>query len=157
MVVAIGGNAWKTPDFGAAGALNGTATSVTIPANSLQANSNYTSCFIGFYRGVVTSNATYVTTAFRASAIWFNLNTISSTAARPVVTNAVRIGSSFSFDILTTAGQTLTVVSSTNCALPLATWPTLLTTNSPGTRVHFIDSRSANTNRAMVYRVRNGT
>jgi hypothetical protein len=156
VVVAIGGNAWKTPDFGAAGALNGTATSVTIPANSLQANSNYTGCFIGFYRGVVISNATYVTTAFRASAIWFNLNTISSTAARPVVTNAVRSGSSFSFDILTTAGQSLVVASTTNCALPLAQWQTF-TTNSPGTRVHFIDSRSANTNRVMVYRVRNGT
>ncbi len=100
------------------------------------------------------SNATYETVAFRATATQFTLTTAG--AAPPVVTNAVWSGGNFSFDILTTAGQTLTVVSSTNCALPLAQWPILLTTNSPGTRVHVTDTRSP-TGRGMLYRVRNGT
>jgi hypothetical protein len=147
------GNAWKSSDPGTAGALSGTATSVTIPANSLQPNSNYTAT-VAFYHVVGVSNATYTTVAYRATATEFTLNTAG--AALPVVTNAVCSGGSCSFDILTTAGQTLTVVSTTNCALPLAQWPTLLTTNSPGTRVHVVDPRPA-TSRVMVYRVRNGT
>jgi len=150
--VAIG-NAWKTPDPWTAGALSGTATSVTIPANSLQPNSNYTAT-VAFYHAVGVSNATYTTLAYRATATQFTLNTAG--AALPVVTNAVWSGGSFSFNVLTTAGQTLTVVSTTNCAQPLAQWPTLLTTNSTVTRVHVIDPRPA-TNRVMVYRVRNGT
>ena len=152
-VVIGNSNIWQSPGAGTPGALNGTATTVTIPANSLQANSNYTAT-VGFYHGVVVSNATYETVAFRATATQFTLTTAG--AAPPVVTNAVWSGGSFSFDILTTAGQTLTVVSSTNCALPLAQWPILLTTNSPGTRVHVTDTRSP-TGRGMVYRVRNGT
>jgi hypothetical protein len=152
--VVIGNNVWKTPEPGTAGALNGTATSVTIPANSLQANSNYTAT-IGFYHYVGVSNANYMTQASRATGTEFNLSTAGGNA-QPVVTNAVWSGGSFSFDIITTPQQALTVVSSTNCALPLAQWPTLLTTNSPGTNVHITDPRPA-TNRAMVYRVRNGT
>jgi hypothetical protein len=150
-------NVWNSPDPGAAGALNGTATSVTIPANSLQANSNYTNSFVGFYHAIVNSNAAYVTTAFRATATWFNVRTVSTVgAAPPVLTNAVWSSGSFGFDVVTTAGQTLTVVSTTNCALPLAQWPTLLTTNSPGARVHITDPRPA-TGWATAYRVRNGT
>ncbi|MGO8931987.1 MAG: Ig-like domain-containing protein [Limisphaerales bacterium] len=155
--VVIGTNVWKSPEPGAAGALNGTATSVAIPANSLQPNSTYSNSFVGFYHAIVKSNATYVTTAFRATATWFTLNTVGTVAAAPpVVTNAAWSGGSFSFDVLTTTGQTLTIVSSTNCALPLAQWPVFLTTNSPGARVHITDTGSA-TGRGMVYRVRNGT
>lgn len=153
IAVFIGNNAWKTPDPGTAGALNGTATTVTIPANSLQANSNY-SATIGFYHMLIVSNATYVTEAYRATATLFTLNTAGS--VRPGVTNVVCSGGSRSFDVLTAAGQFLTVVSTTNCALPLAQWPTLLTTNSPGARVHIIDPRPA-TSRVIVYGVRNGT
>lgn len=150
-------NVWKSPDPGKVGALNGTATSVTIPANSLQANSNYTNSFVGFYHAVVISNGTYVTTAFRATATWFSMKTASTVgAAPPVVANAAWRSGSCGFDIVTTAGQTLTIVSTTNCALPLAQWPTLLTTNIPGRHVHVTDPRPA-TGRAMAYRVRNGT
>ena len=146
---------WESPNPGTPGALNGTSTNVTIPANSLQANSNYTAT-IGFYHAIVTSNATYATTAFRATATQFSLDTVGGTAPRPVVTNFVKSGSSFGFNVITTTGQALTVISSTNCALPLAQWPILLSTNSPGTVVHITDPRPA-TNRAMVYRVRNGS
>jgi hypothetical protein len=43
------GGVFRTPDFDAPGALNGTATSVTIPANTLQPNSNYVTT-LSFYR-----------------------------------------------------------------------------------------------------------
>ena len=150
--VVIGNNAWKSPDPGAVGALKGNATTVTIPANSLQANSNY-NAFIGFYHVIAVSNATYTTLAFRATATQFTVNTMGG--VQPAVTNVVCSGGSCSFNILTTAGQTLTVVSSTNCTLPLAQWQTLLTTNSVGTQVHIVDPRPA-TAPAMFYRVRNG-
>ena len=153
IIVDIGNNAWKTPDPGTAGALNGTATTITIPANSLQANSNY-SATIGFYHILTVTNATYVTEAYRATATLFTLNTAG--CVRPVVTNVVCSGGSCSFDVLTAAGRTLTVVSTTDCALPLAQWLTLLTTNSPGAREHIIDPRPA-TSRVMVYGVCNGT
>jgi hypothetical protein len=146
-------NVWKTADPGVSGALNGTATTVTIPANSLRANSSYTAT-LGFYHVIIVSNATYVTEAYRATATQFTVNTIGT--VRPVVTNFAWSGGHYNFDVVTSAGQTLTVVSSTNCALPLAQWPTLLTTNSPGTRVHVIDPRPAAA-RGMVYRTRNGT
>jgi len=133
--------------------VDGTVTAVTIPANSLQANSNYAAT-VGFYHMVIVSNATYVTEAYRATATQFTLNTAGS--VRPVVTNVVCSGGSCSFDVLTAAGQTLTVVSTTDCALPLAQWPALLTTNSPGARARILDPRPA-TSRVMVYCVRNGT
>jgi hypothetical protein len=133
--------------------VGGTATAVNIPSNSLQANSNY-SATIGFYHMLIVSNTTYITEAYRATATLFPLNMAGS--VRPVVTNVVCSGGSCSFDLLTTAGQDLTVVSTTNCALPLGQWPTLLTTNSPGAPVHFIDPRPA-TGRVIVYGVRNGT
>lgn len=150
-----GNTIWKSPDPTTAGALNGTATSVTIPANSLQPASNYTAT-VGFYHFVGVSNATYLTQASRVTGTQFPLNTVGSSASRPVMTNLVKSGSTFGFDILTTSGQALTVVSSTNAALPLAQWPILLSTNSPGASVHITDPRPA-TNRVMVYRVRNGT
>jgi hypothetical protein len=133
--------------------VDGTVTAVTIPANSLQANSNY-SATIGFYHMLIVSNTTYITQAYRATATLFTLNMAGS--VRPMVTNVVCSGGSCSFDVLAAAGQTLTAVSTTDSALPLAEWPTLLTTNSPGACVHIIDPSPA-TSRVMVYCVRNGT
>jgi hypothetical protein len=150
-----GATLWKSPDPTTPGALNGTATSVTIPANTLQAGSNYLG-YVGFYHFVGVSNATYLTQASRAAGTQFPLGPAGASAALPVVTNYVKSGSTSSFDVLTTTGQALTVVSSTNCALPLAQWPILLFTNSPGASVHITDPRPA-TNRVMLYRVRNGT
>jgi len=146
---------WKSPDPTTPGALNGTATSVTIPANTLQAGSNYLG-YVGFYHFVGVSNANYLTQASRVTGTQFSLGTAGASTPPPVVTNYVKSGSTSSFDVLTTTGQALTVVSSTNCALPLAQWPILLFTNSPGASVHITDPRPA-TNRVMLYRVRNGT
>jgi hypothetical protein len=145
---------WKSPDPTTAGALNGTATSVTIPANTLHVASNYLG-YVAFYRFVGVSNATYVTQGSRVTGTQFPLSTAASSAPLPVVTNYVKSGSTCSFDVITTTGQDLTVVASTNCALPLAQWPTLLFTNSPAASVHITDTNA--TNRVKLYRVRNGT
>ena len=44
---------FKTADLGSPNALKGTATSVVIPAGTLQAGSNYNAT-IGFFHGVIT-------------------------------------------------------------------------------------------------------
>src|SRR5213075_2671229 len=66
------GNVWKTPTPGTTGALNGTATSVTIPAGTLQPGST-NDAFIYFYHTIITSNAAYLTEAFRSSATEFSV------------------------------------------------------------------------------------
>jgi hypothetical protein len=146
---------WKTSELGTPGALAGTATSVTIPAGVLAANSPFTAQ-VGFYRAVWGSNSTYRTSAYRATVTQFNLQTVGSTAPLPVVRNPGWVGGLFGFDVSTSVGQMLTAIYTTNTSLPQAQWQTLSTTNSPGTLVRFIDPHSV-TNRAGFYRVRNGS
>jgi hypothetical protein len=70
-----------------------------------------------------------------------------------VLTNASWSPSAFSFDVICTPGQTVTV-EYTN-VLAAGAWPKLLTTNSPGTRVHIVSPQAA-TNKLLFYRARNG-
>lgn len=99
------------------------------------------------------TEATYV---YRATATQFVLTTKPATVTGPpVLANPGWSGGAFGFDLLTASGQTVTVVSSTNLATPLATWPILLTTNSPGTQIHISDPRSL-TSPTLFYRARNG-
>jgi len=153
--VTIGNNDWTTPIPGSAGALNGTVKAVTIPAGALEANSNYTGR-ITFYDAVVSSNATYVTQAYRATTTQFPLITVGPVVAAPSITNAVWNGSSIGFDIDTTPGQDITVLYSTNCLQPVNQWPVLVTTNSQGaSRVHVTDSPSPGKS-MLFYRARTG-
>ena len=149
------GNAWKTPDPLEPGALNGAATSATIPAGTLQPNTAY-DVDLGFYRYSWASNGTYTTAANRATVTRLTLSTIEAVAPRPVVTNLAWDANGISFEIETTPGQTLTVISAADPTLPVAQWPVLLTTNAPDTRVRVADPRSK-TSPAIFYRVRNGT
>jgi hypothetical protein len=149
--VAVGN--WRSPDPGAAGALNGLATSVQLPANTLQPSSNYDS-YISFYHIINTSNVTYGTSAYKVTSTHFNL--ITTGGAQPTLTNWVKSAGSMAFDVNFSAGQQVTVVSSTNVAATLGQWPILLTTNAPGTRFHVNDPR-ASTNKALYYRARNGS
>ena len=149
---------FETAPFGSASALKGTATSVVIPANTLQAGSNYDAT-IGFFRGTVTTNSAgkYIASGYVATQTQFTINTSgSAVAAAPVLTNGVWSAGAFGFDILTSSGQTLTVVYNTNLASAVANWPVLLTTNSPGSKIHISDPHSK-TNKSMFYRVRNGS
>jgi len=146
---------WGSPDIGKAGALNGTARSITIPAGVLAANSNYTAS-VGFYRATWTTNTTYATGAYRATVTHFDVTTTGTSAPPPAVTKPSVSGGKFGFDVDTTTGQTLTVLYTTDLKLPVAQWQVLLTTNSPGTRVRITDPRPA-TSQAVFYRVKNGS
>ena len=148
------GNVFSSTNAGSPGALPGTATAITIPAGTLQSGSNYDS-WIYFYRHVATTNgSSYATTVYRAAATDFNLSTTSGAASGPLVlTNAVFAPANFSFDVLCSTGQTVTVEYRTNLAA--GTWKTLLTTNSPGSRFRSV-APQATTNRFLFFRARNG-
>lgn len=148
------GTAYSSTNIGSPGALTGTARTFTIPAGTLKTNFNYDSS-VSFYRYAATTNGTnYATTAFRSTSTTFSLLTTSGVVTGPLVlTNASWSSGAFSFDVLCTPGQTLTV-EYTN-VLAAGAWPILLTTNSPGTRVHIVSSQAA-TNKSLFYRARSG-
>lgn len=149
------GSVLSSTNVGSPGALPGTATTFTIPAGTLQANSNYDSS-IGFYRFVSTTNgANYTTTVYRATVTYFTLLTTSGSGSGPLVlTNAAFAPANFSFDVLCSTGQTVTVEYRTNLAA--GQWQTLLTTNSPGSRFRAVAPQAA-TNRFLFFRARNGS
>jgi len=146
---------WQSPNIGSPGALDGTATSVTIPAGTLAPGKTYNGS-VGFSHAILATNGTEATYVYRAAITQFVLTTKPATVtAALVVTNAGWSGGVFGFDLLTTSGQTVTVVSTTNVANPLPSWTILLTTNSPGTQIHISDPHSG-TSPALFYRARNG-
>lgn len=149
------GNVFSSTNVGSPGALPGTATSITIPAGTLQANSNYDGT-VGFYRFIATTNgSSYATTVYRATTTQFTLVTTNGSATVPLVlTNAAYAPGSFSFDVLCSTGQTVTVEYKTNLATGL--WQTLLTTNSSGSRFRAVAPQAA-TNRFLFFRARNGS
>jgi len=71
-----------------------------------------------------------------------------------VLTNAVFGPANFSFDVLCTSGQTVTVEYRTNIAT--GQWQTLLTTNSPGSSFRAV-APQATSNSFLIFRARNGT
>ncbi len=154
-VSVVVGNKFQTGGFGQTNALPGTATSVTIPANTFSASSNYLAD-LAFYHAVIVTNGSYYTLAYVASITSFNLSTTGSSAAAPVFTNAAWSGGTFGFNILTSPGQTVTVIYNTNLSSAFSSWPILLTTNSAGSIAHISDPHSA-TNKTLFYRARNGT
>jgi hypothetical protein len=145
------GSAFGSPNPGLPGALTGTARTFTIPAGTLQPNATYSSQ-IAFFRHVGTTNASYVTAAYRATYTEFTLITTGGSTGPLVLTNAAYTPSNFSFDVLCSVGQNVTVEYKTN--LSNLAWQTLLTTNSPGTRFRAV-APQASTNRSMFFRARN--
>ena len=151
--VTAANSGWQSPPPAAPGALNGLATSVTIPANTLSANTNFL-LFVGFYHATYATNGTWAAGAYRATTTRMNLTTVTA-AARPTLANAAWSGSVFGFDVNTSPTQTVTVIASTNCALPLTQWQALLVTNSPGSRFHFSVPASM-TNKTFFYGAHTG-
>lgn len=146
---------WTSPPYGATNALNGTSASVVIPAGALVANSNYTAG-VGFEHATWSTNSDYASGVYRATITSFSLKTIgASNAPPPVLGNPSWTGNTFDFDVDTVSGQTITVVYSTDCSLPLSQWQKLITTNSPGSKVHITDPNAA-LMPVLYYRVRNG-
>jgi hypothetical protein len=146
------GEAFGSPDPGKPGALSGTTRTFTIPAGTLEPNTTYSSQ-IGFFRFVGATNANYTTAAYRATYTEFSLITIGGAVSGPLVlTNATYAGP-FSFNVLCTPGQTVTVEYRTN--LTTGVWQNLLTTNSVGNLFRAV-APQATTNRSMFFRARNG-
>jgi hypothetical protein len=147
--VDVGPN-FGSPNPGSPGTLTGSATSFTIPAGTLQPATTYTAR-VGFFRHVGIADAGYVRDAYRATYTEFPV--ITAGGGRLVLTNAVFAGGSFSFDVLCSIGQTVTVEYKTN--LSASAWQTLLTTNSLGDRFHAVAPQSV-TNRSLFFRARSG-
>jgi hypothetical protein len=73
---------------------------------------------------------------------------------QPRLVNPLWTGGTFSFDVTSQAGQTLTIEYSST--LRPNQWQTLLTTNNPPGQVHIVDPHST-TNRYLFYRARSGS
>jgi methionine-rich copper-binding protein CopC len=123
---------------GTAGGLNGTATSIVIPANTLAADTSY-SAYVSFYHITVTTNraARYTTAAYRASTTTFHLVTTSGGTTLPTgpinLTNVSSSGNTISFYVTSDVGQSLTVQYNTSSTIDSNQWHTLLaTTNTTG-------------------------
>jgi hypothetical protein len=145
------GSAYLSPEPGLPGALPGTARTFTIPAGTLQPNTNYFSR-IGFFRFVGSTNSSFAMAAFRATYTEFTLITTGD-GQLLMLTNAAYAPSNFSFDVLCPTGQAVTVEYKTN--LNLIAWQTLLTTNSPTGSFRAAAPQAA-TNRSMFFRARVG-
>jgi hypothetical protein len=148
--VEIYGGYFQTPALGEAGAINGLATGVTIPAGTLQANQTYTGCVIFYHCLLVTNGTAYLTLTYRAATTEFSLQTGNGSTPL-IITPAGWSGGSFCFESTCTNGQALIAEYTTNLAPPH--WTTLYSTNSQGSSVRFGDPRAAN-NRQLFYRVR---
>jgi hypothetical protein len=133
--LAVGDKTFQTPAPGTNGALNGLATSATIPAGTLVPNSNYVAQLI-FYHVTGTSNATYSTGAYRATVTQFNVNTSGTGSPTPLMSSPIWSGGALSFDVATTPGTALKVLFSTDLSQPTAQWTTVVNTNPTGTSVH---------------------
>ncbi len=150
-----GTNVFETGNPGTSNALAGTAVTVTIPANTFQAGGTYDAT-LGFYHALlVTNDSVNVSSAFRASTTQFTVATTGGTSGPLTLVNPHVSNGTLSFDVTCSAGQTFTILWANDVTLPREQWTVLLTTNSPGTSVHFVDPRPA-TASAMFYRARNG-
>jgi len=152
--VTIGG-VFSTPPPGSSYALAGTATSVQIPANTLQPGSNYDS-FISFYHYILATNtvsAGYTTAAYRYADTEFSLITTGGTPI--ILTNASWSGHTFSFNVNSAVGQSLLIQYNTNLALASSPWQTFLTSNSATGVIHVSDSVNT-TNSHVFYRAQTG-
>jgi hypothetical protein len=133
--LAVGNKTFQTPYPGTNGALNGMATSATIPAGTLVPNSNYVAQLI-FFHTTGTSNATYSTGAYRATVTQFNINTSGTGSPAPLMSSPIWSGGALSFDVATTPGTALRVLFSTDLSQPTVQWTTVVNTNPTGTSVH---------------------
>jgi hypothetical protein len=155
-VYVVIGNAFSTPQPTVSNGLPGTATSVVIPAGTLQPETNY-DCFISFYHLDLQSNSSppCVTSAYRYAATEFNLTTTNTATIPIVLTNASRSGKTFSFNVTSAPGQSLIVQYTTNIPPLSNLWKTLTTTTNT-TGVFTVHDSVNTTNQGVLYRAQVG-
>ena len=145
---------FRTPDFGAKGALNGTVKSVVIPAGKLTANTTNTANIV-FYKWAAVTNSTYAAVAFRATETQVGLVTTGGVVATtPTVSNPTWSANGLGFDVGTSANQVLKVRFTTDLSQPISQWQTLFTTNSPGSILHLVVPKQPGTSGFI--RIQNG-
>jgi methionine-rich copper-binding protein CopC len=124
--------------------LPGTATSVTIPANTLVPGSNYVNSTIGFLNasGTTGTSPKYTAGSDRGTITFFTLTTIGGSGGGGPVNlgNPVLSGGNITFTITDSPGATITV--QTSATLQSNSWTTLLTTNSGTGTVTITDTPS---------------
>ena len=135
-------------------ALKGTATSVVVPASTFQLGATYTGA-LTFYR-----NTSVNTTAYPGASGVTLIGTrtrfsLAAASVVPVLSLPARISATqFGFLLSGAAGQNYTVLVTTNLALPLANWSTVLTTNLSASTATIQDIQA--TNQRRFYRVKVG-
>ena len=104
--VEVYGDVFKTPTLGEPGALDGTATSVVIPANRFLPNQTYSGSITFYHYQLMTNGSSHISLAYRASVTEFDLNTTSGSDSALVITNAavVRATGKFVFDVQVSSG-----------------------------------------------------
>jgi methionine-rich copper-binding protein CopC len=153
-VVYVSIGAFNTSMPGTSNALAGTATSLEIPAGTLQPNSNYDSS-ITFYRLNSATNHGDHMLAFRDSVTVFTLITTGGATTPVILTDASWSGHTFSFNVTSAVGQSLIIQYNTSGALLSSQWQTLLTTNSATGVVQVSDSLNTGGSHVM-YRAQTG-
>jgi hypothetical protein len=152
LIQSSGPDVFRSPDVLTQGALNGTSTSVNIPAGTLQSGSNYTGS-LSFFKSILTTNSSGDNTTWVARVASTTFNVATFGGGPLVITNCGILGSNLVFNVRCQPSQTFTIYSASN--LTTAPWFPRLTTNATGTLVRFLDP-SATTNRTMFYRIKNG-
>ncbi len=139
----------SVPPGGGPGTLNGTSTSVLIPAGTFQPNGHY-DAFITFERFKYTNNSTNSTVVIRATITRFILTTTTSTSTYVVSGVGVRTNR-FGFTITGSSGQVIVVEACTNLASPA--WFPVRTNTLTGGSSYFSDPEWTNY-RGRFYRLR---
>jgi Bacterial Ig-like domain len=137
------------PPGGGPGTLNGTSTSVLIPAGTFQPNGHY-DAFITFERVKGTNNSTNFTAVIRATITRFVVTTTTSTSTYVVSGVGVRTNR-FGFTITGTSNLVIVVEACTNVAHP--TWSPVGTNTLTGGSSYFSDPQWTNYPRRF-YRLR---
>jgi hypothetical protein len=145
-------DAFHTPALSEPGALNGTATSVIIPAGTLQPNSQY-SGVVTFYDYTLTTNAAGLILAYRAASTEFTLTTTGGSISPITITNwGFSAQGAFTFTVLCTPSGPLIVERKTDLT---QAWQPIWTNSAPAAQFPVSDSTAATRARAF-YRVRTG-
>jgi len=152
-----GNTVFKSGDYGCPDSLDGMATSVLLPANTLATNQTY-STEIDFLQILTLDTNSIPGDALLAGTESDTLSTITTgpeQASAAVLTNAALLpGGGIRFDLATTPGVSYTVQFNGNLSNPFG-WTSLLTSNAAGTLISFTNTPPVGTNAGFYRAVQN--
>jgi hypothetical protein len=136
-------------------ALRGTATSVIIPASTFQLGATYTGAITLFRTAGINTTAYPGAVGVTMVGVRTRFSLTAPSASLPVLSQPMRISSTQAGFVLSApTGQNYTVLVSTNAALHMTNWFTVLTTNLSASPVFIQDNQA--TNKQRYYRVKVG-